>query len=228
MEKSPNYEIGYTLVGASVWFLCYVPANVTVFLIVFAGYIQAQMLALAEELLHLWPDAELHYKNLDFSEFRRYNFNKERVLNDFIRRSLEDIIRKHAMNVNLLKQLEELFAGAIALEFMLLMLGLIAELLGGLQDTYLEVIYAFVQVAMDCWIGQQVMDASVAFERAVYGCRWENFDVSNMKVVLQILGNAQRTMKLSAGGVTMLSFASLMSVVKSIYSAYTTLRTAIK
>ncbi|KAL0870890.1 hypothetical protein ABMA27_004728 [Loxostege sticticalis] len=232
IQKSPNYEFGYALVGASVWFLCYVPANVTAVLIVVAGYIEAQMLALTQELLHVWSDAEQYYKNLNFTVLKRGSFvdvnYKKRVLNEFVTMRLVDIIQKHARNVYLLQLLEDVFRGAIALEFLLLVLGLIAELLGGLENTFLEMPYAFVQVAMDCWTGQRVMDASAQFAAAVYACQWEMFDVANMKIVLLMLASAQKTMKLSAGGVTMLSFESLMAVVRSIYSAYTTLQSTLK
>ncbi|XP_028173712.1 uncharacterized protein LOC114362478 [Ostrinia furnacalis] len=230
IEKSPNFEFGYALVAASVWFLCYVPANVTSVLIVFAGYIEAQMLALTQELLHIWADAEQHYANINLNTLKRGTFvdakYKKRVINEFITMRLHDIIRKHATNVHILHLLEEVFKGAIAFEFLFLIMGLIAELLGGLQNTILEMPYAFVQVAMDCWTGQRVMDASAQFAAAVYACNWEMFDVPNMKIVLLMLASAQKTMKLSAGGVTMLSFECLMSVVKNIYSAYTTLRSA--
>ncbi|KAL0821456.1 hypothetical protein ABMA28_004927 [Loxostege sticticalis] len=232
MEKSPNFEFGYALVAAAVWFLCYVPANVTAVLIVVAGYIEAQMLALTQELLHVWSDAEQYYKNLNFTVLKRGSFvdanYKKRVLNEFVTMRLIDIIQKHARNVYLLQLLEDVFRGAIALEFVLLVLGLIAELLGGLENTFLEMPYAFVQVAMDCWTGQRVMDASAQFAAAVYACKWEMFDVANKKIVLLMLASAQKTMKLSAGGVTMLSFESLMAVVRSIYSAYTTLQSTLK
>lgn len=81
---------------------------------------------------------------------------------------------------------------------------------------------------MDCFAGQRVMDASAMFEASVYDCKWENFDKSNMKLVLVILQNAQKTMTLSAGGVRTLSFSALMSVFRGIYSAYTALRSTMK
>lgn len=110
------------------------------------------------------------------------------------------------------------------MEFVLLIHGLIAELLGGLENTYIEMPFALMQVAMDCLIGQRMMDACKKFEYAVYDCKWENFDVTNMKTVLLILQNAQKTMVLSAAGMTSLNYNCLMTIIRSIYSAYTTLR----
>lgn len=80
---------------------------------------------------------------------------------------------------------------------------------------------------MDCFSGQRLMDASIVFEAAVYDCKWEKFDKANMKMVLVILQSSQKTMTLSAGGISMLSFSCLMSVTRGIYSAYTTLRSAL-
>ncbi|XP_068617944.1 uncharacterized protein [Battus philenor] len=84
------------------------------------------------------------------------------------------------------------------------------------------------KVAMDCFNGQRLLNAGYAFEQAVYDCKWENFNNKNMRTVLLMLQTAQRPLSLSAGGVTVLSFSCLMSVLRSIYSAYTTLRTTMK
>lgn len=233
MYETPNYQIAFFLMTSGVIFTCYLPANITAFLIVITGYIEAQMLALTEELLHLWEDAEKDYhKNkqtnnvLDKTEDNQVN--KTKFINEYIGVRLKDIIKNHGLNISLLHQVEYVFSGAIALEFFLLVIGLIAELLGGLENTYIEIPFAMMQVGMDCFTGQRVMDASTKFERAVYDCKWENFNKANMKIVQIMLQSSQKTMKLSAGGIIMLSFSCLMQVNRSVYSAYTTLRTTMK
>ncbi|KAG6463261.1 hypothetical protein O3G_MSEX013775 [Manduca sexta] len=231
MFESPNYEFAYFLMTAGLCFICYPPANVTVFLIVVVGYTEAQMLALSKELLHLWTDANEHYqKNINQHETTLINAqaSKNKIINDYVRYRLKEIIKMHAFNIHLVRQVEFVFRGAIAIGYVFLTLGLIAELLGGLENTYLQIPFALIQVAVDCYTGQKVTDASLIFERAVYDCKWENFDKMNMKTVLLLLQNSQKTMTISAGGITMLNFSCLMSVIKSIYSAYTTLRTTMK
>ncbi|KAJ8712064.1 hypothetical protein PYW07_004906 [Mythimna separata] len=231
MEENPNYQIANMLFAAGVFFTVYVPANITAFLIVVTGYVEAQMLSLSEELLHLWEDAEEHYYKTE-QAISIFDTNKtdlkDKAMNEYVAKHLKDIIRSHGRNINLLHQVENVFSGAIALEFFLLVVGLIAELLGGLENTYLEIPFALMQVGMDCFTGQRVMDANVKFERAVYDSKWENYSLSNMKIVLTMLQSAQKTMKLSAGGMIMLSFSCLMQVIRSIYSAYTTLRSTMK
>ncbi|XP_026741640.1 uncharacterized protein LOC113503754 [Trichoplusia ni] len=229
MLESPNYELSFVACVAGVIFCCYLPANITAFLIVVIGYIEAQMLGLAQELILLWGDAEeYYYKTKSFSilnETEELNDTKNKIMNDYVEKHLKIIITTHGRNINLLRQIETVFRGAIVLEFFLLTVGLISELLGGLENTYLEVPFALICVGMDCFIGQRVIDAGVIFENAVYDCKWEHYNVTNMKIVLMMLQSSQKKMQLSAGGIIVLDFCCLMQIFNSVYSAYTTLRT---
>ncbi|CAB3230221.1 unnamed protein product [Arctia plantaginis] len=225
MFETPNYEIACAIMTAGVFFICYVPASATAYLIVIVGYIEAQLLALSEEVLQIWPDAvknvEAHINVVDIEEFEP---NTNILINKYVEKRLKEIIIRHALIKELFLKIEDIFKGAIAIGFLLLVLGLIAELLGKLENTFLQMPFAFMQVAMDCFNGQRVMDACVVFEEAVYDCQWEKFNKANMKMVLIMLQNAQKTMTLSAGGIAMLNFTCLMSITRGIYSAYTALR----
>nr|WPO56508.1 odorant receptor [Leucinodes orbonalis] len=231
MFESPNYEITFLLASLGVCCTCYLPANITAFLIVLTGYTEATMLALGEELIHLWTDAEDFYKNNHINTTADHSIasshvkekDKNTVINEYIKERLKYIIKIHTTNINLIKQTETVFSGAIALEFVLLITGLIAELLGGLENTYIEMPFALMQVAMDCLLGQRMMDACETFENSVYDCKWENFNIANIKTVQLMLQNSQKTLILSAGGMATLNFKCLMTVIRSIYSAYTAL-----
>ncbi|CAG4944462.1 unnamed protein product [Parnassius apollo] len=230
MHESPNYEIAMALTTVGVLFACYTTANITAFFITISGYNEAQTLALSEELLLLWNDAKTFYQETQNQIYNPQDivFNvKAKLINQFIKDRLKDIVKRHAVNINLLRRLDNVYRGAVATEFLILIVALIAELLGGLANTYLELPFALCQVAMDCVIGQRLLDANDAFESAVYACNWENFDKSNMKTVLVILQNSQKPFTLSAGGVAILNFVCLMSVLRSVYSAYMTLSTVL-
>lgn len=195
------------------------------FLIIVSGYVEAQLLALSEELLNLWDNAELEYLSTDIEEDSLIADEvKTDSVNKLVQIKLRDIIISHTTALNLLLQVEDIFRGAFAFEFLILSVGLIAELLGGLENTYMQVPFAIIQVGMDCLTGQRVIDACAVFEQAVYACKWERFDVANMRTVLVMLMNSQKTLTLSAGGITALSFMTLMAVFKNIYSAFTTLQ----
>nr|ARO76455.1 odorant receptor 50 [Conogethes punctiferalis] len=224
--ETPNYELAYFLSATGSVLTCYLTSNMAAFLIIVAGYLEAQLHALSEELYNLWDDAELEYLNRNFSAdiIDVNDVIDEKDINRLIHIKLRDITIAHTKTITLMLKLDDIFRISFAFEFFILSIGLIAELLGGLDKTYMQVPFAIIQVGMDCLTGQRVIDASNTFENAVYACNWERFDSSNMKTVLVILINAQKTLSLSAGGIAILSFATLMSVFKSIYSAFTTLQ----
>lgn len=237
MYETPNYEIAMLLMGSSVWFISLASANVTVFIIIIVGYTEAQMLSLSEELVNVWEDAIQEIINtnvikinfiLNQNSNTHFNDEEKKNINIEVKKRLICLIQNHAKNIDLLCQVEDIFRISIAVGFVCLIVGLIAELLGGLENTYLQIPFTLSQVAIDCWTGQRVMDASMIFAQAVYDCKWENFDKHNMKIVLVMLQASQKTMKLSAGGMTMLNFSCLMSILRSIYSSYTTLRSMIQ
>nr|QEE82734.1 odorant receptor 16 [Conogethes pinicolalis] len=234
--ESPYYEITNLLLSSGTVFAVYIPSNISAFLIIITGYTEAQMIALSEEMLNLWDEAQRNYqpRAADFTtssvliqsreaKWQEYKV-KNAIVNDYVRSHLREIIKMHRANINIVQKIESVYRNLNAAEFILLTFGITVELLGGLENTYLQIPFALMQVAMDCYCGQKVMDASVVFEKAVYACQWENFDVDNMKTVLVMLQMSQKTMRLSAGGVTMLSFTSLASVIRIIYSGYTALR----
>nr|WEG72125.1 odorant-receptor-31 [Grapholita molesta] len=215
MFETPNYEIAHILFWITIMLTVYCSGSIAALLITLSGYVEAQMITLSEEMLDLWKDA-LALPVEDGQDV-------DKLRNLFIKRQLESIIQAHAANLCLIRLTESMFSNAIALEFCLLGMALIAELLGGIENEYIEIPYALNQVSMDCFTGQRLMEASLMFNEAVYSCKWENFDATNMKTVLLILKNSH-TMVLSAGGVAQLSYTSLMSVIKSIYSAFMALR----
>ncbi|KAL0870892.1 hypothetical protein ABMA27_004730 [Loxostege sticticalis] len=223
--ETPNYEITYVLCTLGSVCTCYLTSNVAAFLIIVSGYVESQLLALSEEILNVWDDAELEYKVIDNADEEEFE-NKEKydAINESVKIRLKDIVKGHTTNINLLLQVEDIYRGAFAFEFCILSVGLIAELLGGLENTYMEVPFAIIQVGMDCLIGQRVMDACDTFESAVYSCKWERFNEANMKTVFMMLMNSQKTLTLTAGGIAVLNFVCLMSVFRSIYSAFTTLQ----
>lgn len=230
MFESPNFEIAYFLSLGGVIFTCYVTANISGFFIIVTGYIEAQMFALSEELENIWRDAKEHYHSYKSTANnvqgvnRTNNFEEKEFLNEYVKNRLHEIINMHTKNIGFLQQIEHVFRSSIAIEFGLLIVSLIAEFLGGLENTYLQMPFASIQVIMDCITGQILMDASMAFEKAVYSCQWENFSVPNMKMVMMMLVNCQKVMSLTVGGLNSLSFLCLMTVVRMIYSTYTALR----
>ncbi|XP_047535753.1 odorant receptor Or2-like [Vanessa atalanta] len=231
MFESPNYEIALISETITIIVGTYTLACVTAFILIIIGYIEAQMLALSDEMLNLWDDAEKYYNNskrsIAYNSTTQEEELKLKIINEHIANRLKQIIPFHISNINLLNEFETLFRITMAVEFGLIIIGIVAELLGRIENTFMELPYTLIQIYVDCFIGQRLIDASFVFERAVYDCKWENFNKSNMKTILLILQNAQKPLKLTAGGLTTLDFVCLMSVIKSTYSFYTTLQSSV-
>ncbi|XP_072945084.1 uncharacterized protein [Epargyreus clarus] len=227
MFETPNYQIAFMMMSAGMCFAIPVEIYTSAFLIIFVGYTEAQILALSIEVDNIWHDANQCHQFLEEIIGNKKNASKEKILNDFIQKQLNDIIKKHITGIKCVKQVESIYRSAMTIEFGFLTSGLIAELLGGLENTYAQVPYTLIQIALNCFIGQRLIDASLVLENAIYCCQWEYFNTSNQKTVYLMLMTSQKTLTFSVGGLTVLSFAYLMSVLKSIYSAYTTLRSRV-
>ncbi|CAH2247909.1 jg12257 [Pararge aegeria aegeria] len=231
MVATPNYEIASTFMSITIITGVYILAGVTALILVIIGYIEAQILTLSDEMLTLWGDAEEYYHmnietNGSSSQVNSDDL-KAQIMNKFIKNRLKEITTFHILDINLLNDFETVFRVTMAIEFGLIVVGIISELLGGVENTYLELPYTFLQIFMDCYIGQKLIDAGSVFEKAVYDCKWENFDKANMKTVSIMLQASQKSLSLTAGGLVTLDFVCLMSVIKSTYSVYTTLQSTV-
>ncbi|XP_022823032.1 uncharacterized protein LOC111354009 [Spodoptera litura] len=224
MFESPNYEIAWFMMAASVATICYISANVSAYFIVIIGYAESQMRSLSDEVTHVWKDAEKHFENLNFGTDLQDVDSKKMIMNEHVFKNLKYIIKRHATIKTLINQVEDVCSGPTAVGLTFLLLGLISELLGGLENTFLQMPFVFMQVGTDCFIGQRIMDAGEVFEWAVYDCQWENFDHKNMKMILLMLQISQKTPSISAGGMTKMSFRCLMGAMRVTYSAYTAFR----
>lgn len=229
MFESPNYEVALSLLILGVCFAVCTLSNTIVFIVTIVGYIEAQIFALSEELVNLWEDSQKFYDRyrMDAENFTNENNLQNKIRNSFIEHRLHDVIKFHVMNISLRDRVEKELRMIFIVEFILRTLGTVAELLGGLENTYLELPYTFGQLFMECLIGQRLIDASNVFESSLYGCKWENFNVENQKTVFLMLMSSQKTLSLSAGGMTVLSFSCLMNVIRMTYSAYTTLQSTV-
>ncbi|XP_069361213.1 uncharacterized protein [Maniola hyperantus] len=228
--ESPNYEIIFILTTTGVSFCVYIMVNVAVYVIVIVGYNEAQLYALSEEIKILWVDSQNFYNEIKHKIHNKIHAIslKEKIVNDYIQKRLNTIVYCHVTNIHLFRELNNEFSDTLAVEYSIMTVAIISELLGGLENTYRQVPYTVVQIFMDCLSGQRLIDACHEFENAIYSCEWENFNASNQKTVLLMLLLSQKTMMLSAGGMANLNFSCLMMILKSSYSAYTTLKSSIQ
>ncbi|XP_041982468.1 odorant receptor 2a-like [Aricia agestis] len=217
--ETPNYEMSLFLMVLCLAVCVYEIAVVKALVVIMVGYIESQLLALSEECANIWDDTKTSIDD------NRGKDNK--IINKEVELKLKNIVRFHVININNLNDFDEFYRFISFADFTLIGAAIISELLGKLENTFLDLPYTFLQIYIDCYIGQRLSDAISRFENAVYECRWENFNAKNMKTVLLLLKMSQKTATVTAGGITPLNYITLMSVIKSTYSAYTTLRSSV-
>ncbi|CAH2247911.1 jg12256 [Pararge aegeria aegeria] len=230
MLESPNYEIALTMSIISIFFCVYVMINVAVYVIVIVGYIEAQIKTIGVEVKNLWKDSQNFYKIMHHKvQNKIYALHKkENIENDFIQRRLRTLFNYHVTNINIFQKLNEELCDTLAIEYVIMTVAIITELLGGLENTYLQLPFTLVLMFIDCLSGQKLIDACREFEEALYGCEWQNFNVANQKTILLMLLISQKTLLMSAGGIANLNFECLMMILKSSYSAYTALKSGMQ
>ncbi|XP_045451582.1 uncharacterized protein LOC123660569 [Melitaea cinxia] len=230
MTETPNYQIATMFFTITTSFGVYTMVCIGVYVIVIVGYNEAQLRALSIELRNIWDDGRNFYHNVKHRiKDKRYAvFMKGKIINEFIRIRLMYVVKFHVANINLQRDIEQEFRPIFAVEYTIMAFAIIAELLGGLENTYLVVPFTSVLILMDCLSGQRLIDACDDFERSIYFCQWENFNTSNQKTVQLMLMMSQKTLMLSAGGVNQLNYNCLMVILKSTYSTYTTLKSTVK
>ncbi|XP_041982466.1 odorant receptor 22c-like [Aricia agestis] len=229
--ETPNYEISLFLMALSITVAVYQLSAVKALVIVMIGYVESQVLALSEECLQIWNDVseenDKRHQNSFDEERQTDGHPREEIMNLQIRFKLVNILQFHAYSVKLLQDFEKLYRWISFVDFMMIVFAIISELLGKVQNTYLEIPYTVVQIYIDCYIGQKLTDANEVFCNAIYDCKWENFDVKNRKIVLMLLRNSQKPIEVTAGGISPLNYATFMSIMKTSYSAYTTLQSSV-
>ncbi|XP_046969734.1 uncharacterized protein LOC124537065 [Vanessa cardui] len=228
MLETPNYEIANVVMILGIGFAVYTMVSVAVYIIVIVGYNEAQLHALSEELLHIWDDSQYFFNKIRNRITDEHELHTQsQVMNEFIRISLKNITKFHIANINLIRELDYDMRPILAFEYSIKVISIIAGLLGGLENTFLQLPYMIVQIFMDCLSGQRLIDACDHFEKSVYSCQWEKFNSSNQRTVRLMLMMSQKTLMLSAGGVAKLNFNFLMNILKSTYSIYTTLKSTV-
>ncbi|XP_069361214.1 odorant receptor 2a-like [Maniola hyperantus] len=230
MLESPNYEIAHILNNMCVAYSVYITINVAVYVTVMVGYNEAQLFTISEELRNLWDDSQNFYNTMKHQiRNKRYAIHfKEKIVNKYIRTRLKTIVHNHATNIKLFEELNNRLSDKLVVEYSIMVIALLAQLLGGLENTYIAMPYTLVQISIDCLSGQRLIDACQELENEIYSCEWENFNVSDKKTILLMLLISQKTLMLSAGGMADLNFSFLMDILKSTYSVYTTLKSSIQ
>lgn len=82
-------------------------------------------------------------------------------------------------------------------------------------------IYCMVVFFLYCFLCQKLINATEMFERTVYSCGWENFEMNEKRVVYQMLVAAQKPVELIAAYIIPVNLATFASTCQFMYKFIT-------
>ncbi|XP_041977462.1 putative odorant receptor 19b [Aricia agestis] len=219
IKANTNLSIVIVTINISVWFfvksfIFFQDSTVTLVLVTyqciflfFITHTAAMYLLMSDEILLL---------------------NRRRIRNTaLIRRKLSDIIRRHGLILNLMDCLRMLYSTPMGIDFvtnvyfMCLFLSLTLQDWISLASPF---IYCVIVFFLYCFLCQKLIDASVIFESSVYGCGWEQFDMSEKKTVYIMLKVARRPIKLFAANIVPIDLNTFAVTVQNMYKFVTALK----
>lgn len=128
----------------------------------------------------------------------------EDVENIQIKNKLSLLIKRHFVIVDITNDIKSLYSISIGINFgsnttciCFFFFLAIDELLAFLPI----LLYCFVIFFLYCFLGQNLMNAAALFQRSVYECGWEKFEVQEQKAIYVMLLQAQHKVEILAAGI---------------------------
>ncbi|CAB3255328.1 unnamed protein product [Arctia plantaginis] len=85
-------------------------------------------------------------------------------------------------------------------------------------------VYCFLLYFLYCFLGQGLINASEDFERAVYCCGWENFDLKEKKLVYVMLRQAQKPIQLLAADIIPVNIYTFATTLQGVFKFVTVVK----
>nr|QMS80352.1 odorant receptor [Histia rhodope] len=200
LTSSPNREICLTILCAQELSIMTVVLNYQALWLVLVAHTAVMYQVLSEEMLIVNTDEE--------------------ILED----KLLSFIHRHNVILDITHRLKEIYSMPIGMNLGVNAICMCLFFFMPLSDWFKFMpilVYCFVVFFLNCFLCQRLINASEEFERAVYGCGWENFDVIKKKWVYIMLMNSQKPAQLLAADIIPVNIATFATTMQSMYKFIT-------
>lgn len=146
----------------------------------------------------------------------------------FVKENLPHLIHRHVLLLKMVKNLKSLYNNPLGVNFGLNAVFLCLFFYLPLRQWYTyspTLIYCFAVFFLYCYLCQKLINASVAFEKAVYSCGWEDFRLEEKRTVYVILKLAQRPIGLLAADMIPVNMYTFAYTLQSVYKFVTIMKT---
>nr|WCC57420.1 odorant receptor 20 [Papilio glaucus] len=144
-----------------------------------------------------------------------------------VKEKLPTMILRHSMTMSTVDDLKNLYSVPIGIHFGSNAVCICLFFYLPLQDwiTFMPVlVYCFLVYFLYCFLCQRLINASEEFERAVYCCGWEKFDLNEMNLTYLMLMQAQKPIELLAAGIVPVNIYTFATSMQAMFKFVTVVK----
>lgn len=176
-------------------------------------------------LLFLIAHTAAMYQMLSY-EMRNINENIDNN-KDLAKETLPSLIGRHALTLDVINKLKSLYSVPIGVNFgsnaVCISLFFYLPLQEWLQ--FLPIlVYCFLVFFLYCFLCQRLINSSEVFERSVYCCGWEKFDLREKKLVFVMLRQSQKPVELLAADIIPVNIYTFATTLQAMFKFVTVVK----
>ncbi|XP_013194377.2 odorant receptor 49a-like [Amyelois transitella] len=210
LNSSPYREICQTLLLAEELSIMAVVLNFQALLVFLIGHTAVMYQMMSDEMLSFTSAKHFDIKN-----------------NKHVKKKLPFMIRRHVLLLDIVGNLKTLYSVPIGINFFGNAVCISFFFYLPIQSwlPFMPILlYCFVVFFLYNFLGQRLIDASELFERAVYGCGWERFEVNERKAVFVMLRQAQQPVELLAADIVPVNIYTFATTLQAMFKFVTVVK----
>ncbi|XP_022124213.2 odorant receptor 67a-like [Pieris rapae] len=206
LSATPNRQICKTILFIQEVILVIIDLNYQTLQLLLISHTATMYRLLAEEMQQI--DAQV----LDENHYQE------------IKKKLPLLIVRHVLTLDIIKNLQSLYSFPMGVNFALNTV-CIALFFYLPTEEWIDfcpfLIYCFFVFFLYCYLCQKLIDASEMFERSVYACGWEKYNIREMKIVYIIMLQAQKPIELLAADIIPINIYTFATTIQFLYKFIT-------
>lgn len=157
-------------------------------------------------------------------------FNKYEDLNEhkaLVNKTLPSLVGRHSLTLDVINKLKSLYSVSLGINFGSHALCILLILYLPLEEWFVFSpiwVYCALVFFLYCFLCQKLADASEIFERAVYCCGWENFDLKEQKMVFMMLRQAQKPVEVLAANIIPVNIYTFATTLQAMFKFVTVVK----
>ncbi|NP_001166616.1 olfactory receptor 54 [Bombyx mori] len=209
LTVSPNRELCLTILCMQEFSIMTVVLNFQALLLCFIAHTAVMFQILADEIMAL-----NNYENLE--EHQAY-----------VKEMLPIFVKRHSLTLSAVDNYKSLYSVPLGVNFGSNALTILLILYLPVLEWFKFIpifVFCFMLFFLYCFLCQKLVNASEAFETAIYCCGWENFALREMKMIYVMLHQAQKPVELLAADIVPVNMNTFATTLQAMYKFVTVVK----